>query len=136
MRVTVDANILFSCLIKDSQTRKLFFNPELTIFAPEFIVDELTKYVLEIKNKSGLPDSDLLLLISRVFSQIRIVPDKDIKPFLPAAASLIDDPKDWLYLACALSQDTLIWSNDAGLKAQNRVKTVTTKELSQMVGNL
>lgn len=136
MRVTVDANVLFSCLIKDSQTRKLFFNPELMIFAPEFIVDELAKYVLEIKNKSGLSDSELLLLIDKVFGQIRIVPDKDLRPFLPAAASLISDPKDWLYLSCALSQDTSIWSNDAGFKVQNRVRTVTTKELSQIVGNL
>jgi len=136
MRVTVDANILFSCLLKDSQARRLFFNPELSIFAPEFIVEELVKYILEIQNRSGLSESNLLLLIDDVLRQIRIVPDKDLQPFLPAAASLIKDSKDWLYLACALSEDTILWSNDKGFKTQNRVKVLATKELIQAVGIL
>lgn len=136
MKVTVDANILFSCLIKDSQTRKLFFNPSLSIFAPEFIVEELIKYIIEIQNKSGLADQNLLLLIDSVFRQVRIVSDKDLKPFLPAAASLIRDSKDWLYLACALCEDTSLWSNDKGFKTQSRVNALTTKELSQIVGTL
>lgn len=136
MKVTVDANILFSCLIKDSQTRRLFFNPDLSIFAPEFIVDELVKHVLGIQDKSKLSASNLFSLIDIVFRQIRVVQDEELAPFLPAAASLIKDSKDWLYLACALSEDTLIWSNDRGFKTQNRVKVLTTKELSETIGTL
>lgn len=136
MKVTVDANVLFSCLIKDSQTRRLFFNPELSIFAPEFIVEELIKYIFEIRDKSGMSDQNLLLLIETVFRQIKMVSDKDLSPFLPAAASLIKDSKDWLYLACALSEDTIIWTNDKDFKTQSRVKTLTTKELGQIIGTL
>ena len=136
MRVTVDANALFACLIKDPGTRRLFFNPVLDLFAPEFIVEELLKHVPEIRVKSGLSEEELFRLIEIVFSQINMVPDKNLKPFLPAAASLVDDPKDWLYLACALREDTVIWSNDNDFRMQNRVKVFDTKELISMAGSL
>lgn len=136
MKVTVDANILFAGLMKDSTTRRLLFNPALTLFAPEFIVDELVRHVLEIKGKSGLADEDLLNLIGKVFSQIILVKDKDLTPFLPAAASLIADPKDWLYLSCALCEDTVIWSNDGHFEPQKRVKVLKTKDILDAVGVL
>jgi predicted nucleic acid-binding protein len=136
MKATVDANILFACLIKDSATRRLLFNPALTLFAPQFIIEELIHHILEIKKKSGLPDADLLRLVEKVFSQVILVPDKDLIPFLPAAASLISDSKDWLYLSCALSKDTVIWSNDGHFTSQNRVKVLTTKELISIIGSL
>ena len=85
MKVTVDANILFACLIKDSTTRRLFFNPALSIFAPEFIVNELLLHILEIKEKSGLADEDLLRLIEIVFGNIILVPDKNLGPFFDPA---------------------------------------------------
>ncbi len=136
MKVTVDANILFACLIKDSATRKLFFNPALSLYAPEYIADELLKHILEIRGKSGLSEEELSRLILKVFGQVTIVPDKDLKPFLPAAASLIKDSGDWLYLSCALYEDTAIWSNDNDFAPQRRVKIFTTKELMAVVGSL
>lgn len=136
VKVTVDANILFASLIKDSTTRRLLFNPALTLFAPEFIGDELIKHVLEIKEKSELDDADLLRLVEKGFNQLILVPDTDLTPFLPAAASLIADSKDWLYLSCALREDTAIWSNDGHFTPQRRVKVFTTKELLEMVGTL
>ncbi len=136
MKVTIDANILFSCLIKDSQTRKLFFSPELSIFAPQFISEELIKYLPELRAKSKLSETEFLVLLDKIFGQIKIIPDKDLAPFLPAAASLLKDPKDLLYISCALSEDTIIWTNDKGFKVQSRVKALTTEELSQMVGTL
>lgn len=136
MKITIDANILFSCLIKDSQTRKLFFNPELSIFAPQFISEELIKYLPELRAKAKLSETEFLVLLDKIFRQIKIMPDKDLTPFLPAAASLIKDPKDWLYLACALSEDTIIWTNDKDFKTQSRVKALTTNELSQLIGTL
>ena len=136
MKVTVDANILFACLIKDSTTRRLFFNPALTLFAPEFIVDELLRHIFEIQEKSGLSEDKLHRLVVKVFGQLTLVLDKSLKPFVPAAASLVDDPKDWLYLSCALHGDTAIWSNDNDFSPQKRVKAYTTKELVALVGAL
>lgn len=136
MRVTVDANVLFACLIRNSTTRQLFFNPALALFAPEFIIDELILHVLEIREKSGLNDEELSRLIGKVLGQVTFVPDKALKPFLPAAASLVSDPKDWLYLSCALREDTAIWSHDGDFVPQRRIRVLTTKELLAMVGSL
>ena len=136
MRVTVDANILFACLIKDSATRKLFFNPALFLFAPEFTVDEFVLHIKEIEGKSGLEEDELYKLVDKVLSQLTLVSDKDLKPFLPAAASLVDDSKDWLYISCALRENTIIWSHDSDFGMQKRVKVITTKELVNMVGSL
>lgn len=136
MRVTVDANILFACLIKDSATRRLVLNPTLTLFAPEFLKDELAAHIIEIKEKSGMNDEELLRMIQKVFVQVTFVPDKDLKPFLHPAASLIADSKDWLYLACALHEDTVIWSNDNDFGPQKRIRVLKTKELMSIVGSL
>ncbi len=136
MRVTVDANILFACLIKDSTTRRLVLNPTLTLFAPEFLKDELAAHIIEIKEKSGMNDEELLHMIQKVFAQVTFVPDKSLKPFLYPAASLIADPKDWLYLACALYEDAVIWSNDNDFGPQKRVRVLKTKELMSIVGSL
>ena len=136
MRVTIDANILFACLIKDSTTRKLFFNPALFLFAPKFIVDEFVFHIKEIEEKSRLKEDELYRLISKVLGQLTLVSDKNLKPFLPAAASLVDDPKDWLYISCALRENTAIWSHDSDFSMQKRIKVITTKEILSMVGSL
>ena len=136
MKITVDANILFACLTKDSTTRKLFFNPALVLFAPEFVVDEFARHLVEVRKKSGLDDEELYRLVSKVLGQLVLLPDKNLKPFLPAAASLVDDPKDWLYIACALYENTIIWSHDLDFSTQKRIRIISTKELIGIVGSL
>ncbi len=136
MKITVDANILFACLIKDSTTRELFFNPALSLFAPEFIVDEFARHLVEVRKKSGLSGEELYRLVDKVLGQVALVPDKDLKPFLPAATSLVDDPKDWLYISCALYENTIIWSHDSDFGTQKRVRIVSTKELIDIIGSL
>jgi predicted nucleic acid-binding protein len=136
MKITVDANILFACLIKDSTTRKLFFNPGLSIFAPEFIVDEFVHHLVEVRKKSGLSDEELHRLVDNVLNQLILVPDKVLKPFIPAAASLVDDPKDWLYVSCALYENTIIWSHDLDFGKQKRIQIISTKELIGIIGSL
>jgi predicted nucleic acid-binding protein len=134
MKLTIDANILFASLIRDSTTRKLIFNPVVSLFAPQFILEELLSHRPEIQKKSKLNDEELSDLVGRIVDQISVIADKELKPFLPAAASLSTDEKDWLYIACALREDTWIWSHDAGFAPQKRVKIVTTKELASIVG--
>ena len=136
MKITVDANILFACLIKDSTTRRLFFNPALFLFAPEFIVDEFARHLAEVRKKPGLGDGELYRLVDKVLGQLVLVPDKDLKPFLPAATSLVDDPKDWLYISCALYENTIIWSHDLDFGTQKRIRIISTNELIDIVGSL
>ena len=44
MDLVIDANVLFSVLIKSGKTEELLFEEDLHIFAPEFIFEELEKY--------------------------------------------------------------------------------------------
>ncbi len=40
MKLVVDANILFSALLRDSGTRKLLLDRRLSLFAPKFLLLE------------------------------------------------------------------------------------------------
>lgn len=136
MKATVDANVLFSALLKQGLTRRIWFSPQMELFAPAFLLEEFRKYDSFLQKKfSGTPQ-EFLALCEKLFSQVRFVPDNELKPFLPAAASLSNDPKDWLYLACALKENTEIWSNDKEFKKQKRIKTATTTELAEKEGTL
>ena len=43
MILVIDANILFSALIKNSLTAELLFEPTLKLYAPEFLIEEFMK---------------------------------------------------------------------------------------------
>lgn len=136
MKVTVDANILFAALLKSGTTRKLWFGPEIELYAPSFLLKEFKKYVTYLRGKFVGSEEEFQTLYNKITAQVFLVEDSELKPFLPAAASLIKDPDDWLYLACALKEDTIIWSEDKGFKTQNRIKTRTTKEMIKEFGML
>ena len=136
MKVTADANILFSALLKKGKTRKIWFNPEIELFVPLFILKEFQKYKQYLQKKSDLKEKEFNVLCEKLLSQVLFVKDSELKPYLPAASSLLKDAKDLLYLACALKEDTIIWSEDKGFKKQNRIKTLTTKEMAEEFGEL
>lgn len=136
MRVVIDANILFSALLKKGETRKICFDPEIELFAPEFLLEEFKKYIAYLRKKFSGDEKEFQVLVNTLTSQINFVSDSDLKSFVPAAASLIEDEKDWLYLACALRADAIIWSNDKHFKVQSRVKTFTTTEMIKNFGKL
>ena len=136
MRVTVDANILFAALLRSGTTRKLWFGPEIELYAPRFLLKEFKKHTGYLKGKFVGSEEDFQLLYNKITAQVFLVEDSGLEPFLPAAASLIKDPADWLYLACALKEDTIIWSEDKGFKAQGRIKTLTTKQMIEEFGGL
>ena len=129
MKVTIDANVLFSALIKQGITRKILFNPELGLYSPSFLFIEIDKYKPLLLKKFSGKEEEFEGLMQKIVSQIQIIPDQELKPFLYAAKSLSKDEKDWLYLACALKEDTIIWSNDKDFKKQNKVKVFSTNEL-------
>ncbi len=136
MRVIADANVLFSCLLREGLTRRVWFNPELEICAPAFIFAELSKHKQELLEKYGGTGEQFEAFFSTAFKNIKLIPDDELKPYLPAAASLTADPNDWLYLACALKENASIWTHDKGFIGQSRVKAATTAELAGEIGML
>lgn len=136
MKATVDANILFSALLKKGETRRIWFCQEVELFAPSFLLGEFRKHRGFLRKKFSGTENEFSLLSETLLSQVSFVPDSGLKPFLPAAASLSRDPKDWLYLACALREDTIIWSNDKEFKKQKRIHAMTTTEMIEETGML
>lgn len=136
MKLVTDANALFSCLIKDGTSRHLWLNPALQLYTPHFLLDELTLHATEIKEKtSGEPD-EMLFLSKKLLRLVTVVSEEKLAPFMPAAATLSKDRKDWPYLACALKENAPIWSNDKEFKKQNRVTVYSTSELLQKINEL
>ncbi|MBI5872403.1 hypothetical protein HZB88_04975 [archaeon] len=136
MKATVDANILFSALLKKGLTRKIWFNPTIKLYAPEYLLTEFLKHKGFLQKKFSGSEKELAALCQKLILQISFVNNKELKPFMPAAAFLSNDQKDLLYLACALKEDTIIWSNDKEFKKQSRIKVKTTTELMQELGFL
>ncbi|MBI5332429.1 MAG: hypothetical protein HZB65_02565 [Candidatus Aenigmarchaeota archaeon] len=52
MDLVVDANILFSALIKDSFAHNLLFNERFHLFTPDYIFSEFEKHKEEILKKT------------------------------------------------------------------------------------
>ncbi len=67
---------------------------------------------------------------------MRLISDSDLAPYLPAASTLSQDSKDWLYLACALYANAAIWSQDKDFQGQTRVEIKTTIQLANEIGPL
>ena len=136
MKVTVDANILFAALIADGETRRLWFNPDVELYAPEFIVREFLSKFREITPKYKGNPLEWETLVDKTLSHVKLVSDAALTPYLSAASTLISDSNDWLYVACALKEDTIIWSNDKGFLEQKRIKVKNTTETRKEVGGL
>ena len=136
MKITVDANILFSALLRNGATRQLWFYSEIESYSQEYLLVEFEKYKPYLRNKFTGTTEEFESFLKKLVSQIRLVKGAELKPFLPAAMSLIADEKDWLYLACALKEDTIIWSNDKEFKKQRRIKVKTTAEMLEYAGFL
>ncbi len=136
MKITVDANILFSALLREGTTRKLWFHPQFSLFAPHFLLEEFEKYRKELGKRYRGTSAEFEALTRKILAQVRFVQDEELTAFLPAASSLSRDPKGWLYLACALKENTSIWSQDKEMKKQQRVEVKTTEELQGTFGQL
>lgn len=134
MKLVVDANVLFAALLKDGGTRKLLFDPRVTLIAPRFIAEEFLLKKPELLRKAGCLEKELDAMLATLLEKITLANDEQLKPFLPAAASLTTDRKDWLYLAAALYANAELWSHDKQMTRQARVKCWSTKELMEKLG--
>jgi len=131
MDLVVDANVLFSALIKDSFSYALLFNEKFHLFMPEYIFIELEKHKEEIMEKTERTAEELFRLVETLKRRIVIVPLEELVHHVEEAERLTPDPDDMAYFALALKLNCAIWSNDKQLKEQNSIKIFNTHELSK-----
>lgn len=133
MEFILDANPLFSALIKDSFTIRIIVSEKVELFAPEFLFDEFLEHEEEILAKTQRTRKELNQLVGSLKEIIHIIPRKEFELYLEEAKSLISDEDDVPYLALALKLNIPIWSNDKKLNKQNKVKVYSTKEIKHML---
>lgn len=129
MELVVDANILFSALIRDGHTAELLLSKNLALYAPEYLLEEMDRYrafLLEKTHRSAEDFDGFLEVLGRL---VHFIPKEDLKEWADEAKRLSPDPDDIPYFALALKLGCGIWSNDARLKQQDTVPIISTKEL-------
>ena len=72
MEVVIDANILFSILIKTGKAEEILFDDDLTVYAPEFIFEEFSKYKKVVIEKTKRAE-DYNRFLKIVFKYIKII---------------------------------------------------------------
>jgi predicted nucleic acid-binding protein len=132
MDLVVDANILFSVLIKSGETEKLIFEPTLNLFAPEFIFVEFEKYKEIIFKKTGRNKGELNKLINILKKRIKTISNEEIEIFIEKAVEICPDEGDVNYFALAIKLKCALWSNDKELKNQKHVIVYSTYDLINM----
>lgn len=132
MDLIIDANVLFSVLIKKGITEELLFKEELHLFAPEFMFEEFEKYKELILSKTERTSAEFYEFMNILKKMIKTIPNEDTSRFIDEAKKICPDRDDVEYFALALKMKCAIWSNDKLLKTQDIVKVYSTKELSEM----
>ncbi len=131
--LVIDANILFSALIKNSQTANLVFNQNLKLYTSEFIVDEFLKYQQFIQEKMSRSENDYIQIMHLLKDIITVIPQEEYNRFMKGAKDISPDENDIAYIALALELKCGIWSNDKKLKKQVKVKVYSTDEVMKLV---
>ena len=133
MELVVDANILFSALIKNSVTAELLFEDSLKLYTPEFIIEEFSKYEQIILKKTSRSRESFIQIMHALKEVITVIPKEEYISFFEKAKTISPDEKDVLYFALALKMNCGIWSNDKKLKEQNKVLVYSTTEVMNFV---
>ncbi len=133
MILVIDANILFSALIKDSLTAELIFNEDLKLYACEFIIEEFFKYEKEIMKKTHRTREQFITIMHQLRDIITVVPKEEYYHLIAEAEKFSPDTKDVMYFALAMKLNGSIWSNDKLLKNQDKIKVYLTSEVIQLV---
>lgn len=129
MQLVIDANILFSALIKNSRTRKILFDENIELFAPEFILVEFEKYKSVILKKTKKSEKEFEQLKEIFKELIELIPFEDYEFKLNTAKQISPDLKDCDYFAIALIRRCPLWSNDKLLKEQKIIQVFSTEDL-------
>jgi predicted nucleic acid-binding protein len=127
--LVIDANVLFSALIKNSLTAEIIFEEDIIPSAPEFVIEEFLKYEDLILKKTSRTREEFIQIMHMLKDIITVVPKEEYSKFIGEAEKFSPDEKDVMYLALALKLKCAVWSNDKRLKQQDRVKVYSTEDL-------
>jgi predicted nucleic acid-binding protein len=132
MDIVLDANILFSALIRDSTTRRIILEYEGIFLFPVYIFDELKEHKTELLRKSNLGEEEFNHLLNMLLRKVYIVPNEALYPRRKEAYEAVKDidPDDAVFVACVLAYPgSILWSDDKKLKNLSSITVLNTKDL-------
>jgi len=136
--LVVDANVIFSCLLKGKALEILFklYDKRIKLVSPEYFVEEFEKNIDKLSKQSKLSKEELLIFASILFSEfVKIVPKYKYERFREDAKKISPDNKDIPYFALSLAFNKApIWSRERRLKKQNVVKVLFDNEVKEEFG--
>ena len=137
MILIVDANVLFSALIKRSFTFDLFESLSgrgFDLHSPQYLLEEIETKRDRLLEYSKLMPSELDFAAELLLGKIKIISKSEYESFLSEAKDLAPHIKDVAYFALALSLNCAIWSDEKAFKKQDKVKVYSTSELFKELG--
>jgi len=133
MKVVIDANELFSLLIRGSKdSKEILFSNKVKLIAPEFLLIEFAKNKEEILSKTHRSEEEFIQILYIFKKRIKLIPEEEFESFIEEACEIFPQhTKDYPYLALALKYACPIWSEEKLLKMQNKIEVFNTRELSE-----
>ena len=128
----MDANVLFSALIKNSVTAELIFEDSIELYACDFIIEEFFKYEELILKKTKRTKEEFVQIMHLLKDIITVIPQEEYVEFMEEAENISPDDKDAAYLALAIKLKSGLWSNDKKLKQQDKVTIYSTSDLMKL----
>ena len=126
-RLVVDANRVYSAVLRDGETRRVMMNTGAVLFAPRFLRVEIEKHKGDIVRRTSGRTEDVDDALAILYRRIAWVSDDELAPHMAAADAALGsvDGKDVPYLACALAvKADAIWSHDLDFDKQTLVPRV------------
>ena len=104
MFIVIDANELFSLLIKGNKSSKeIFLSKSIELVAPEFILEEFANNKDELLSKTHKTEAEFSEALSVLKDRIKFIPKEEFEEFISKACELIPEHiKDVEYFALAL----------------------------------
>ncbi|MEO6221169.1 MAG: PIN domain-containing protein [Ginsengibacter sp.] len=146
MKIVIDTNIIFSCLLNTSGTiGDLIFNSEevFEFYSCDYMRFEIRKHWKKLKKISKLTDAELQNSYDKTLAQISFINEELIAPEIWHKAEIalkLIDPDDVDFLALARYLRGGLWTGDKvfyeGLKALKIAKIYNSMDLIRLRNRL
>lgn len=134
--VVLDANVLFSALLREGTTRHLLLYAGLDLHTPEHIWSEFERNRAYLLKKSRATEASFDLLLDSLRDRIGDIPRALVRERIDEALDAVgdEDELDAPYVAAALALNATLWTQDKRLKDTAPVPIVDTAEVVAIRG--
>ncbi len=129
--IVVDANVVSAAFIRDGRTREIILDRDLDLRTPPWLWEELAGRHDVLAAKTGLNPAAMDELLRQLRARIADIPGEAIERRRETALRRMvrSGRKDAPYVAAVLAVHGVLWTQDARLKEDAKVPTITTEDI-------